>query len=107
MERVSELRVVKRSIWGEFSYRLNWIVFGTIGAILLAMIPVLGWILAIGVVLALLWKVFGFRETQLVGDCPVCTNPLQVEPKTKVLACPVCQSCIAVRDDHLAQIQID
>lgn len=107
MGRVSELREVRRSIWGEFNYRLNWIVFGTFGAFLLAMIPVLGWFLALGLVLLLLWKVFGFRETQLIGDCPVCTKTLQINPETDVMACPVCRSCIAVQEDHLKEIKID
>lgn len=107
MERSTELRKVKRSLWGEFNYRLNWIIFGTIGAILLCFIPVLGWLLALGLVLAILYKTFGFRETFLVGNCPACTKTLPVDPKTDVFACPVCGSCMAVREDSLVLIKID
>lgn len=107
MERSTELRKVKRSIWGELNYRLNWIIFGTIGAILLAFIPVLGWLLAIGVMGAVLFKTFGFRETQLVGNCPACTKALPVDPKNDVFACPVCNSVIAVGEDSLTIVKID
>ncbi|WP_095049229.1 hypothetical protein [Pseudomonas sp. Irchel s3h9] len=107
MERSTALRKVKRSLWGEFNYRLNWIIFGTIGAILLCFIPVLGWLLALGLVLAILYKTFGFRETFLQGNCPACTKTLPVDPKADVFACPVCGSCMAVREDSLVLIKID
>ncbi|MDZ4325506.1 MAG: hypothetical protein U1A73_10925 [Pseudomonas sp.] len=107
MERSTELREVKRSVWGELNYRLNWIIFGTIGAIFLACIPVLGWLLAVGVILAVMWKTFGFRETQLVGTCPACTKALPIDPKTDVLACPVCNSVVAVGEGRLTIVKID
>ena len=107
MERSTELMAVKRSIWGELNYRLNWIVFGTIGAVLLAFIPVIGWLMALGVIAMVLWKTFGFRETQLIGSCPACTKSLPIDPKTDVFACPVCQSCIAVQEDRLVIVKVD
>jgi hypothetical protein len=67
MERSTELRKVKRTWWGELNHRINWILFGTIGAVLLAFIPVLGWFLAFGVMVVVLWKTFGFRETLTHG----------------------------------------
>ena len=107
MERSTELMEVYRSVRGELIYRLNWIIFGTIGAVLMAMIPVIGWLMAVGLVGMVLWKTFGFRETQLIGSCPACTKSLPIDPKTDVLACPVCQSCIAVQDDRLVIVKID
>jgi hypothetical protein len=107
MERSTELRAVKRSVWGELNYRLNWIIFGTIGAVLLALIPVIGWFMGAGVIIAVLWKTFGFRETQLIGSCPACTKSLPVHPEADVFACPVCHSCIAVQEHRLVIIKID
>lgn len=107
MERSTELRRVKRSIWKELNYRLNWIIFGILGAVLLMFIPIIGWCLSIGIVIAMLWKVFGFRESELAGTCPACTKQLSVEPKGDVFACPVCQSVIAVEDGaRLVLVQI-
>lgn len=51
MERVSEIRLIKRSLWGELSYRSNWFIFGLIACILLTFIPIVGWFLASGVFL--------------------------------------------------------
>lgn len=107
MERTTELRKVKRGIWAELGYRMNWIFFGIIGAILLAFIPIVGWFLAVSLIFAMLWKAFGFRETQVVGSCPMCTKSMVIEPKTDVFACPVCQSCIAVRDNSLVVLDIN
>ncbi len=91
----------------ELNYRLNRIIFCTIGAILLCFIPVLGCLLALGAAVAILWKTFGFRKTFLEGNCPACTKTLPVDPKIDVFACPVCGSCMAVRDDSLVIIKID
>ena len=107
MERSTALRKVKRGICAELGYRMNWIFFGIVGAILLAFIPIVGWFLAVGVILATLWKTFGFRETQVVGSCPACTKSMVIEPKSDVFACPVCQSCIAVREDSLVVLDIN
>lgn len=101
MERVSEIRLIKRSIWGELNYRSNWLVFGLIACILLAFIPVVGWFIAFGIFLAMLWKIFGFREKQWVGDCPVCTQELLIEPKAEEIDCPVCRSCVQVTESQL------
>jgi predicted RNA-binding Zn-ribbon protein involved in translation (DUF1610 family) len=98
MEKATELLRVKRSIWTELNYRLNWIIFGTLGAVLLMFIPVVGWFLSIGIIVAMLWKVFGFRESELVGTCPACTKQLSVESGRDVFACPVCQSVIRVEE---------
>ncbi|MCU7250334.1 hypothetical protein [Pseudomonas koreensis] len=86
---------------------MNWIIFGTIGAILLCFIPVLGWFLALGMVFAILYKTFGFRDTFLVGSCPACTKTLPVDPKTDVFACPVCNSVIAVGEGRLTIVKLD
>lgn len=107
MERSTELRTVRRSIWGEIGYRMNWIVFGLIACILLAFIPVIGWIMAAGIFVAVLWKTFGFRETQVAGSCPVCTKSFVIEPKTDVFACPACGNCLAVRENSLVLLKID
>lgn len=89
MERSTELRKFTRTWWSELNYRSNWLIFGIIGAVLLAMIPVLGWMLAVGVICAVLWKTFGFREILTEGDCPACTKTLSIDPKQDVIACPV------------------
>ncbi|EZP64212.1 hypothetical protein [Pseudomonas sp. RIT357] len=101
MERVSEIRLVKRSFWGELSYRSNWFVFGLIACILLAFIPIVGWFMAAGVFLAMVWKTLGLREKQKVGDCPVCTQTLLIEPKVEGIDCPVCQSYVEISDNRL------
>lgn len=101
MERVSEIRLIKRSLWGELSYRSNWFIFGLIACILLTFIPIVGWFLASGVFFAMVWKTFGLREKQLVGNCPVCTQELLIEPKTEDIDCPVCQSYIEVSNNQL------
>lgn len=101
MERVSEIRLVKRSIWGELSYRSNWVFFGLIACILLAFIPIVGWLLAAGIFLATMWKTFGFREKQWVGDCPICTQQLLIKPKDEGIDCPVCRSYVQISDNQL------
>lgn len=107
MERSTELRKVKRGWWGEIMYRSNWLFFGIIGAVLLAMIPVIGWIMAVGVVGAVLWKVFGFREVLVEGECPACTKALGIDPKQDVINCPVCGSVMQVGEDRLTLIDIN
>ncbi|WP_431092601.1 hypothetical protein [Pseudomonas brassicacearum] len=107
MERYTELRKVKRTWWRELNHRINWILFGTIGAVLLAFIPVLGWFLAFGVMVIVLWKTFGFRETLTHGNCPACTKALHIDPKQDVIACPICGSCMHVHEDRLSLIDIN
>lgn len=101
MERVSDIRLVTRSLWGELSYRSNWFIFGLIACIFLAFIPVIGWLLAAGVFVVMAWKIFGFREQQLMGNCPVCTQKLLIEPKVEGVDCPVCQSYVEVSENKL------
>lgn len=101
------LKQVRRGWWGEVMYRLNWLFFGGLAAVLLAFIPVIGWIMALGIVGAILWKVCGYREVQTLGECPACTGALRIDPKKDdVIACPVCNSAVKVHDDHLALIEL-
>lgn len=102
------LRKVRRNWLGEVMYRLNWLVFGGIAAVLLALIPVIGWLLSIGIVGAILWSVFGFREVMTEGDCPACTKKLNIDPKKHdVISCPVCGSVMKVHEDRLALIDLN
>lgn len=101
MDQVSKVRNVKRSAQREIAYRVFRFVFGAIITILMWMIPVIGWLLAIGSGVLTLWKTFGFRETKLVGDCPACTKTLEILAKEDVIVCPACHSCIAIREDQL------
>lgn len=107
MGQSTELRKINRSWWGELMFRANWLVFGIIGAVLLAMIPVLGWFMAFGVICVVLWKTFGFREVLIEGDCPACTKALNIDPKTDVIACPVCGSVLQVGDGRLTKVYIN
>lgn len=106
MERSTELRKVKRGLWRELMYRSDWLFYGLIATILLACIPVVGWFLAVGVVLATLWKVCGFRESQLIGDCPACTKQIPITPDMDVSACPVCHNVVAVRENRLVVLDV-
>lgn len=101
MERVSEIRLIKRTAWDEFGYRSNWLILGVAACILLAFIPIIGWIMAFGVSLTVLWKTFGFSEKRLVGDCPFCTCEMSIEPKIEEIDCPVCGSYFTIRDNCL------
>jgi hypothetical protein len=49
MERATEIITKQRTTWGEIGYRFNWFFWGIILIILLAMIPVVGWLLGFGV----------------------------------------------------------
>ncbi|MCX2542063.1 hypothetical protein [Pseudomonas sp. COW5] len=106
MEKSTELREVKRSIKEEIPHRIIWFVVSVAVIALLALIPVIGWILALVMVFAVFTKIFGFRESFLVGNCPTCTKLLPV-PDTDVFACPVCNSVIAVGEDSLTIVKTD
>jgi hypothetical protein len=101
MELVTEIRVVRRSTWKEICYRTNWFIGGLVVCILLAFIPVLGWFMSFGCFVAMLWKVFGFREKERFGDCPVCEFHLQLLPGVKELECPVCRWPIAITKNQM------
>ncbi|MFT2186374.1 Mpv17/PMP22 family protein [Pseudomonas putida] len=108
MSTATALSKVKRGWWGEVMYRANWLFFGGLAAIVLAFIPVIGWIMSVGIVGAMLWKVFGFREEQTVGSCPACTVGLRIDPKKDdVISCPTCSSVIKVHDDCLALVDLN
>lgn len=102
------LRKVRRGWWGEVMYRLNWLFIGGLIAVLLAFIPVVGWLLSLGLVGAILWRVFGFREVLTEGDCPACTKRLGIDPKKHdVISCPTCGSVIKVHEDRLALVDLN
>lgn len=102
------LRKVKRGWWGETMYRLNWLVFGGLLAVLLALIPIIGWAMGAGLAVVVLWKAFGFREVQTVGDCPACTGALRIDPKKDdVFSCPTCHNVIKVHPDRLALVDLN
>lgn len=106
MEKTTELRKFKRVWWRELSHRSDWLIFGTIGAVLLAFIPIVGWLMAAALVLVVLWKTFGFRDTLVEGNCPACTKALKIDPKQDVIACPLCGSCMAVGEQSLTLIKL-
>lgn len=106
MEHSTKLRKEKRTLWRELDYRSNWVIFGTIAAVLFGMIPVIGWFIALCIVLVMLRKIFGTRETLVSGNCPACTKSLKIDIKQDVIACPVCSSCINVLDDRLTLVDL-
>lgn len=108
MGATTQLRRVRRGWWAEISYRANWVFFGTIGAIVAAFIPVIGWLLCIGLVLAIIGNLFKFPDVFIQGDCPACTKLLQVDPKKQdMLTCPICNGVIKVHADCLELIELN
>lgn len=106
MENSTELRKVKRGWWRELMHRSDWLIFGTIGVVVLAFIPVVGWLMAVGLAGVVLWKAFGLRDTLVEGNCPACTKTLSIDVKQDVIACPVCGSCMTVGDERLTLVNL-
>lgn len=104
----TELRKVKRSWSSEFWFRTNWLFFGTLAAVLLAFIPIIGWAAAAGIVVVMLWKAFGPREALYEGECPACTKVMDIDPKQDdVLPCLVCGSVFKVGDGRLTLVDLN
>ncbi|KJK05380.1 hypothetical protein UB47_21980 [Pseudomonas sp. 5] len=87
-------------------HRSDWLIFGIIGAVLVAFIPEVGLLLSGVLVVIVLWKVFGFRDTLVEGNCPACTKALNIDPKQDVIACPICGSCMKVGDQSLTLVDL-
>lgn len=97
-----------RTLGREIMYRANWFFLGGLLLALIACIPVIGWLLAIGGAFTVLWKTFGFREIQTVGECPACTKGLSINPKKDdVISCGVCGHVIQVEPDRLVLVNFN
>ena len=108
MEYSTELRRIKLSWWREAWRRSDWLFWGVLGVVALCFVPVVGWLLAPGVLLFVLWKTFGPREVTFAGTCPGCTKSLTIDPKIHdVVACPVCGSAIRVESDRLTLVHVN
>lgn len=107
MGNSTELRRYKPGLWSEINRRSNWLLFGTLGAVGLCFIPIIGWAMGLGIFVAMLWKTFGPRPLVVEGDCPVCTQRLPVDPKKdNVFSCPTCSSVLKVEPNALTHIPI-
>lgn len=108
MGPTTQLRRVKRGWWDEITYRANWVFFGTIGAIVVAFIPLIGWLLCIGLVFAIIGNLFKFPDVFIQGDCPACSKLLQVNPKKQdVISCPACAGVIKVHPECLELVELN
>lgn len=94
---VTELRY-QRTIAGEFSHRINWIVLGIFGIVMLCFIPVIGWLLAIGLFLTMLGRIFGKRDKIVIGPCPVCDTTIYFPADIIGGDCPACTHRLVIRD---------
>lgn len=107
MGNTTELRRVKPGWMADVWRRLNWLCLGTLAAVLLCLIPLLGWAMGLGVFAVTLWNVFGPRPVLVEGDCPACTKLLAIEPKhDDVIACPTCSSVIKVQPNNLVLMPV-
>ena len=107
MANSTELRRYKPGWWSEINRRSNWLLFGTVIAVGLCFIPIIGWAMGVGIFGLMLWKTFGPRPLMVEGDCPACTKCLPIDPKRDdVFACPTCGSVIKVEPDALSLVPI-
>lgn len=88
------LRTIPQEIW----HRLNWLVLGSIGAVALFFVPVVGWFFGLGLAGMTFIAIFGRRERVLIGPCPSCGTEFYVSEKLPGVDCPACVKRIVLRD---------